>query len=169
MTSGYVDQVPAIEGYGPGGVAVLVVCSETGPAQRVAVRAVLLRHGGSGGGLNSVAYLFHPVGVLRYAASSRLSERAFEAGAEAVHATTSGAVEVVTDPCDLAGVQRQLGAQGHVAMSAGILYRTQQSVPLSASERARVAGLIADLQALDGVDAVYTNAAGPAQAALRQT
>jgi transcriptional/translational regulatory protein YebC/TACO1 len=169
MTSGYEDQAPAIEGYGPGGVAVLVVCSETGLAQRVAVREVLVRHGGSGGGLNSVAYLFHPVGVLRYAAGSRLAEQAFDAGAEAVQPLASGEFEVLTDPQDLARVQRQLGSKGQVAQSAGILYRSQQSLRLSAAEREQLAAMIADLQALDGVDAVYTNAALAAPAALRRS
>ena len=112
---------------------------------------------------NSVAYLFHRVGVLRYPPSRALPGRAMEAGAEQAHELPSGDVEVLTDPRDLYAVQELLGRRGHVARSAQITQRAARTVPLDAGQAAQLQALIRELRAIHGVEQVYTNAEIPEQ------
>ena len=158
MTTGYQDQAIGCEGYGPSGVVVLVTGANLTATQRAAVREVLRRHGGSGGGVNSVAYLFHEVGVLRYASTGRLAQRALEAGAEAVEPLASGEVQVITDPQELQSVRARLASQGHIDRSAVITRRTERKVPLTGAQALAVQAMVAELAAISGVDGVFTNA-----------
>ncbi len=158
MTSGYQDQAIGGEGYGPCGAIVLVMGRNWSAAQRAAVREILAQHGGHGGGLNSVAYLFHPVGLLRYPSSARLAERALAAGAESVQVLAHGETEVATDPADWESVREALATSGHLPRLASITWRTAQPVRLEPQAMHRVQALLDALRALEGVEAVYTNA-----------
>lgn len=157
MTLGYEDQAICCEGYGPHGVVVLVVGRDVQAALRSRVRETLLRHGGVGGGLNSVAYLFHALGVLRYLPAGRLAQQALEAGAEAVATLPSGEVEVLADPQELPAVRAALARYGHVARAAATTRRTARRLALEPAQVQQVKALISDLRRLDGVEGVYTN------------
>ncbi len=161
MTHGDQDETVCGEGFGPAGSVLLVVgragCEASGPL----LREVLRRHGGHSGAANSVAYLFHPVGVLRYAASGPLCARALEAGAEAVRTLASGELEVLTDPDELATVQAALLRKGHVARLAVRTRRAARTVRLDAEQVDGLCGLVQALRAVEGVEQVYTNAEIP--------
>jgi transcriptional/translational regulatory protein YebC/TACO1 len=167
MTKGGVIDVVFAEGYGPDGAALLVTGQGTdaapGQALHRAIREVIRRHGGRPGADNSVAYLFHAVGVLRYPATASLPARALDAGAEDCRRLDDGDIEVLTDPADLATVRAVLARRGHQPRAAGVTRRCARRVALDTAQRARLAALITELRALEGVGQVYTNAEIPEQ------
>ena len=167
MTKGDVDDVVFAEGYGPDGAALLVTgqCADEVQRQAVhrAIREVIRQHGGRTGADNSVAYLFHAVGVLRYPGTASLPARALDAGAEDLRRLVDGDIEVLTDPADLASVRGALARRGHQPRSAGVTRRAASRVMLDAGQGARLAALVTELRALEGVGQVYTNAEIPEQ------
>ena len=174
MPKAYEEQAIIAEGYGPGGTAVIACVSAGESANEMAnemaiaalreqVRSVLLRHGGRSGATNSVAYLFHRIGVLRCPATGRLAATAFAAGAEDVVALPDGSVEVITDPEDLESIRLQLQAAGHAVLAATVTRRASQSLRLNAADTLQLQQLTTELSALAGVENVYTNGQIPEQ------
>lgn len=155
------DETVCAEGFGPGGCALLVTACGLREGLYESVRQVLQRHGGRAGAENSIAYLFHPCGLARFATTAALPGRAYEAGAEAVRRLADGDSEVCTDPAELARIVERLAARGHVAKQAIRVFRALQSVALDGEQTARLAALLSELRALEGVAQVYTNAAIP--------
>lgn len=145
------------EGYGPGGVAVIVTARPGATPDEAALRELFRSHGGRLGAVGSVAYLFRPVGLLRYAPDARLPARAVEAGAEDVLATADGSVEVLTDPAERDEVERRLERQGHRAQRKAAHWRATDRVRIAPLERVRLEQLERHLAALPGVAHVYTN------------
>jgi YebC/PmpR family DNA-binding regulatory protein len=100
------------EGYGPGGVAVIVECLTDNRNRTVAdIRHAFGRYGGNLGADGSVAYLFNRVGLLGYPRDvdeNALTGAAIEASAEDVVVNEDGSVEVLTDPDDFAAVRAAL-------------------------------------------------------------
>jgi len=92
------------EGYGPGGVAVMVECMTDNRNRTVAdVRHAFSRFGGNLGTDGSVAYLFSKVGQISFPAEAdedRIMEIALEAGAEDVVENEDGSVDVLTEVDD---------------------------------------------------------------------
>ena len=92
------------EGYGPGGVAVLIDCLTDNRNRTVSeVRHALGKYGGSLGNSGSVTYLFSAVGVLSYAPGTdadNLMDQAVEAGADDLAVLDDESVEVLTQPQD---------------------------------------------------------------------
>jgi transcriptional/translational regulatory protein YebC/TACO1 len=162
---GAASQAMRFEGYGPGGVALMLEC--VGPdrtSMAVELRRVFSSHGGHLGAAGSVAYLFNEVGVLTFCAQTgevRLRDRALEAGAEEVIVRADGRVEVLTDPIELDSIRRALSSGGFEAQSAHTTERAFAPVPLDAACAASHLELIADLKRLPGVRSIYTNAEIP--------
>src|SRR5690606_13007843 len=96
------------EGYGPGGVAVMVDCLTDNRNRTVAdVRHAFSKYGGNLGADGSVAYLFSQVGQLSYPPGSdedRVMEAAIEAGATDVATNDDGSIDVLTEPEDYESV-----------------------------------------------------------------
>ena len=113
------------EGYGPGGVAVLVYCltenrNRTAPNVRVAFN----KNGGSLGESGSVGYMFDRKGRLFIERTDSTDEdtvmmAALEAGADDIESTEEG-FEIVTQPSDFLTVKEALEAEGIVFISAEI-------------------------------------------------
>ena len=95
-------QAARYEGYGPGGVAVMVDCLTDNRNRTVAeVRHAFAKFGGNLGADGSVAYLFNQVGLISYPSGcdeEKLMEAAIEAGAEDVVSNDDGSIDVLTDP-----------------------------------------------------------------------
>src|SRR5512144_2987020 len=82
-----------LEGYGPGGVAILVEGSTDNRNRTVSeIRHIFSKHGGNLGGAGSVSYMFKPRGYVAIAASKitedKLMELALEAGADDIQSST---------------------------------------------------------------------------------
>lgn len=151
------------EGYGPGGVAIIVDCMSDNRTRTVGeVRHAFAKHGGNLGADGSVGYLFNKSGVLSFSASAgedRVMEAALEAGAEDV--INDGGIEVLTDPGDFLKVKESMERAGLKPESAEITLRASTSVTLSGESAAAVVELLEALEELDDVQSVYSNADFP--------
>ncbi len=150
------------EGYGAGGIAVLVECLTDNRNRTVAeVRHAFSKHGGNLGTDGSVAYLFERKGQIFFEEGideEQVMDAALEAGAEDVVSNDDGSVEVLTEWTEFMAVKDALEAAGltpaggEVAMIASL----QTELDLSGAEK--IMKLIDRLEDLDDVQNVYTNA-----------
>jgi len=143
------------EGYGPGGVAVIVeALTDNRNRTASAVRAAFSKYGGSLGETNSVSFQFNRVGSIRYPAevadADTMLEAAIEAGADDVESNEEGH-EIVCAPDDLDAVREALEARFGPPEQAALSWRPQATVPVD-DERAE--GLLKMLQTLDDNDDV---------------
>ncbi len=151
------------EGYGPGGIAVIVEAL-TDNRNRTAsdLRSAFNKNGGTMGESNSVAFQFSRVGAVAYpataASADAMMEAAIEAGAEDVESDADGH-EVTCATDELFAVRDALEARFGPPLSAKLDWRP--SVMVSVDEAERAAALLKLLDALeanDDVQAVYSNA-----------
>jgi YebC/PmpR family DNA-binding regulatory protein len=150
------------EGYGPGGVAVLVECQTDNRTRTVGdVRHAFVKHGGNLGQDGSVAYLFKRLGVLSYApdtAEDRITDAALEAGADDVRTLDDRSVEVLTAPEQFAAVVAAMSAAGLKPGHAEIAYRAASDVSLGGDAAEEMWKMLEALEDLDDVQHVYSNA-----------
>lgn len=152
------------EGYGPGGVAIIVECLSDNHTRTVGeVRHAFSKHGGNLGADGSVSYLFNKCGVLLFDVSrgeDKVMEAALNAGAEDVVSSEQG-FEVLTDPSAFQAVKTAMEKAGLKAESAEITLRASISVPLDTLNAQAVLELLEALENLDDVQTVYSNAEFP--------
>ncbi|WP_445357750.1 YebC/PmpR family DNA-binding transcriptional regulator [Microbulbifer sp. ANSA002] len=155
------------EGYGVGGVAVLVECLTDNRNRTVAeVRHAFSKRGGNLGTDGSVSYLFTRKGQMFYdigVDEDALMEAALEAGAEDIETNDDGSVEVTTEFQDYLTVKDALVAAGFTPDSAEIAMIPSTTIPLDKEGAEKVLALIEMLEDLDDVQNVYTNADIPAE------
>ena len=153
------------EGYGPGGVAVLVEVMTDNRNRAVAsVRHAFSKHGGNLGTDGSVAYLFAKQGVVALPADvdeEAVMEAALAAGADDVE---DDGRTVVAPPDRLGAVVDALQASGLEPEHADVAMVPGSTCPCDAEIAARVVRLIDALEDLDDVQNVYSNAELPADA-----
>lgn len=147
------------EGYGPGGVAVLVECA-TDNLNRTypEVRLAFSKHGGNIAEKGAVAFQFDRKGMIRVAGSGDdLVLGALDAGAEDVQ--EEGAESVIyTDPKDLAKVRTVLQDAGTEVLEAELTFVPNNTVEISDQATAgKVMRLMDALDELDDVTATHTN------------
>lgn len=150
------------EGYGVGGVAVLVECLTDNRNRTVGeVRHAFSKRGGNLGTDGSVAYLFSKVGQITYEPGvdeEQLLEAALEAGAEDVVTHDDGSVEVVTPWEDFLSVKEGLVAAGFNPANAEVTMVASTTVEMDKDGAEKIMGLVDHLEDLDDVQNVYTNA-----------
>jgi YebC/PmpR family DNA-binding regulatory protein len=156
------------EGYGPGGVAMIIECFTDNPTRTVAdVRHALTRHGGNLGTSGSVAFQFTRCGELTFAtggneaAEEKVLEAALEAGADDV-VNEHGESTVICAPENFEAVQQALTDAGLESLHAGIGMRANNRVAVSEDVLEPLNDLLERLDALDDVSEVYHNALLPA-------
>jgi YebC/PmpR family DNA-binding regulatory protein len=156
------DQIENVmyEGYGPGGVALLIeALTDNRNRTGADVRHALSKHGGSLGEPGSVAYLFEKRGVIvvdasRYDEDDLIS--AIDAGAEDI-AQDDDVYEIVTAPADLARVRSALEESEIEIESADVTQRPSARVPVQEADAAKLLKLIDMLEESDDVNAVHAN------------
>ncbi|MGI5173979.1 YebC/PmpR family DNA-binding transcriptional regulator [Treponema sp. OMZ 840] len=158
---GSVYEEKIYEGYGPGGVAVLVeVLTDNNNRAAANVRNIFSKSGGNLGATGSVAYMFNRKGVIEYDAEAvnedELMEAGLEAGAEDI-AADSGVITVTTDPADFETVLEFLQNKGYESVSAGISMVPDTYSSLDADTTRKVLKLIDRLEEDDDVQNVYSN------------
>ena len=164
--SGDLDGVDYVEiryeGYGPGGVAVMVDCMTDNKNRSVAeVRHAFSKFGGNLGADGSVSYLFNHVGLLSYAAGcdeDALLAAAIEAGAEDVVVDDDKSIEVLTDPADFEAVRDAMRASGFDPQQAELTMRASNSSELELQAATAMIKMLEMLEDLDDVQNVYSNA-----------
>ncbi len=150
------------EGYGPGGVAVMVDCMTDNRNRTVAeVRHAFTKFGGNLGTDGSVAYLFDKVGLLSYptgTSEDSLMEVALEAGADDIISNDDGSIDVITGPDSFMDVKEALVAAEQTPENAEITMRAQTSSALDLDGAQTMLKLLDMLEDLDDVQKVYSNA-----------
>lgn len=150
------------EGYGPGGVAVLVEAMTDNRNRTVAeVRHAFSKHGGNLGTDGSVAYLFNRAGVISFepgADEEALMEASLEAGATDFETDADGAATVTTAWEELGSVVDALKAGGFSPLSAEIEMIPSTEAPCDAELTPKIIALIDALDDLDDVQNVFSNA-----------
>lgn len=149
------------EGYGPGGVAVLIdVLTDNRNRTASDVRYVFSKNGGKLGTSGSVAYLFERKGVMLIPLDAvdedELMEAALEAGAEDVE-TSESDYRVVTSPEDFQAVRDALRAMGIEFENAEITMQPQNSIDLDVSTAKQTLRLIDALEENDDIQEVFAN------------
>jgi YebC/PmpR family DNA-binding regulatory protein len=148
------------EGYGPGGVAIMVeALTDNRNRTGADVRHIFGKHAGTLGEPGSVAYLFEKRGVVVVDAS-RWSEDdlepAIDAGAEDISAD-GDIFEIVSDPGDLASVRAALEDAGVAIQSAEVVQQPTVRVPVDEGDVGQLLRLLEALEADDDVNAVHAN------------
>jgi YebC/PmpR family DNA-binding regulatory protein len=153
------------EGYGPGGVAVLVECTTDNKNRTVSeVRHAFTKNGGNLGTDGSVAYLFNALGILGYPAGSdedAIMEAALEAGAEDVVTDDDGAIEVQTSLEDFEAVRDAMVSAGLEPEMAELTQRASTDISLNTDDGEKMLKLLDMLEELDDVQNVFSNADFP--------
>ena len=153
------------EGYGPGGVAVLIEAMSDNRNRTVAeVRHAFSRANGNLGTDGSVAYLFDKKGQIHFAPGINedgIMEIAVESGAEDVETDEEGMVAVTTAPEDYLTVKDALVEGGYEPAIAEVAMVASTLIELDAGSAEKVSQLIEALEDMDDVTSVYTNASFP--------
>ncbi len=148
------------EGYGPGGVALLIeALTDNRNRTSADVRHAFNKHGGNLGEPGSVAYLFDKRGVIVVDATRYDEEDlipAIDAGAEDI-ALDEDVFEIITAPADLPAVREGLVAAGVEIDSAELTQRPKSRVPVEEGDAAKLMKLIDALEESDDVGAVHAN------------
>jgi YebC/PmpR family DNA-binding regulatory protein len=148
------------EGYGPGGVALLIeAVTDNRNRTGSEVRHLLSKHGGSLGEPGSVAYNFDKKGTIvvdgdRYSEDDLMV--AIDAGAEDI-SLDDDVFEIVTEPSDLTAVRRALDQAGIEIQNAEVSQVPKARVPLEEDTAVKLMKLIDALEDNDDVDAVHAN------------
>jgi YebC/PmpR family DNA-binding regulatory protein len=149
------------EGYGPGGVAILIFAMTDNPNRTVAeIRHRLSRGGGNLGAANSVSWMFERKGQL-YLDSSKYPEddaleAALDAGAEDFKAEGER-YEITTDPSGMHTVRAALESKGYEIAEAEIASVPKNLVSVSGPAAESLVKLLEELEDLDDVQKVAAN------------
>ena len=150
------------EGYGPGGVAVIIEAL-TDNRNRTAgeVRSAFTKNGGALGEINSVSFLFSRVGQIVFPASvcsgEAMFEAAVEAGADNVETTDDGH-EVTTAPEDFIAVKEALEKKFAAPLEgAAIIWKPVTTTKLDQEQAEELFDLIDALEDSDDVQKVFSN------------
>lgn len=159
------------EGYGVGGVAVMVECM-TDNHNRTAsdVRHAFTKFGGNLGTTGSVGYLFIKKGVISFAQDEdgkmpideeQAMEIGLEAGADDIVTNDDGSIDVYTAPDAFADVVEAFEAKGIKPTNAEVSMVPSTEAELDADNAAKCMRMIDALEDLDDVQNVYHNASFP--------
>ncbi len=149
------------EGYGPGGVAILVeVLTDNKMRTTPEIRHLLSKHGGNLGDVNSVAWMFEKKGQILVPAESvsedRIMDIVLEAGADDLQ-NVEGEYEVRTSPSAFHTVREALDKSGIVPSQASLTMEAQNTVHLDGKKAQQCLKLLEVLEDHDDVQHVYAN------------
>jgi len=149
------------EGYGPGGVAVIVEAL-TDNRNRTAgeVRSAFSKHGGTLGETNSVSFMFDRMGVITYPAKTASPEAMFEAAAEAGASNVESSAqthEITCDPDDFSAVRDALTDKFGDPTDADLTWRPQTTVAIDEDQAQTMLKMLDLLDESDDVQRVSAN------------
>jgi YebC/PmpR family DNA-binding regulatory protein len=149
------------EGYGPGGVAVIVeVLTDNRNRSAGEVRATFTKAGGNLAETGSVSFMFDRVGVVEFDAmaanADAMLEAAIEAGAEDV-VSTEGGHEIYTTQDSLRDVAKTLEAKFGEPRKSALVWKPQNTVPVDDEQAEKVLKMVDALNDQDDVQNVYAN------------
>ncbi|MFL5749988.1 MAG: YebC/PmpR family DNA-binding transcriptional regulator [Chloroflexota bacterium] len=150
------------EGYGPGGVAVLVEAATDNRNRTAAeVRSIFTKTGGQLAGSGAVAWQFEPRGLIAVQRdgidADEVALTAIDAGAEDVDTDDAETIEIYTSPGDLESVRKALEGAGVAVDTAESTMIAKQTVELDSSKARQALRLVELLEDLDDVQRVTAN------------
>ncbi len=147
------------EGYGPGGVGIIIeVATDNKNRTMPDVRNTLSKNGGRMADPGSVMFQFERKGVIVISDKGEDAlMAALEAGAEDASEEEDG-IEIITAPSDLMKVRQALADAGMNVTSAELQYIATNNVPVEGENAEKLEKLLDALDDLDDVTAVHTNA-----------
>ena len=160
LGGGQLEQV-AYEGYGPGGVALIMDVLTDNRNRTVSdIRFILSKHGGNLGESGCVAWMFKKRGVLTIergaADEDRLLELALEAGADDV-VTDSDSFQVLTAPENFTAVREALEKAQIPIANAEVTMVPENTVKVTGHQAEQVLKLVEDLEDHDDLQSVAAN------------
>ena len=149
------------EGYGPGGVAILVsVLTDNRNRTAPEIRHAFAKFGGNLAEVGAVGWMFERRGVIQVEAArvdeDELLALALDAGAADLRRVET-IFEITTAPADLEPVRRALEERGVAIQSSEVTYVPQSTVRLLGKDAQQVLRLVEGLEELDDVQHVYAN------------
>ena len=149
------------EGYGPGGVALIIQAVTDNPTRTVAeIRHKLSRGGGNLGATNSVAWMFDRKGLLTLEAGAHdedaLMEAALDGGAEDVRREDEQFI-VTTDPAAVHAVRGALESHGMHVAGSEIAWLPKTTVRVEGKTAESLIRLLEEIDELDDVQKVDAN------------
>ena len=162
--SGNVDEI-RYEGYGPGGVALIVDTMTDNKNRTVAeIRHILTKFGGNLGTDGSVSYLFTKIGLISFQDKideDTIMESALEGGAEDIITNSDNSIDIITDPNNLVDVKEAVLAAGFKPENTEVTMRASTTNELDKKGAETMMKLLDALEDLDDVQKVYSNAEIP--------
>jgi YebC/PmpR family DNA-binding regulatory protein len=147
------------EGYGPGGVAILVETATNNKNRTAAdVRSIFAKAGGQLAGSGAVAWQFEPRGLITVASGDpdEVALAAIDAGAADVD-TEADPLEIYTEPADLEAVRKALEKAGVAVEDAESAMIAKQTVELDEAKARQALRLVELLEDLEDVQRVTAN------------
>jgi YebC/PmpR family DNA-binding regulatory protein len=162
---GDADQFEEIvyEGYGPGGVAILVEAATDNRNRTAAeVRSMFTKAGGQLAGSGAVAWQFEPRGLIAVLRESNVDAdevalAAIDAGAEDVDTDSDESIDIYTSPGDLEAIRKALEGAGVPVDSAENTMVAKQTVELDSNKARQALRLVEMLEDLEDVQRVTAN------------
>jgi YebC/PmpR family DNA-binding regulatory protein len=152
------------EGYGPGGVAILVETMTDNRNRTVSdVRHAFSKNGGNLGTDGSVSYLFNKIGIIHISkdySEDDLMEIVLESGAEDL-VDEGEYFEIITGSTDLNNVLEALKAKNIDNTNADLTFRAELSIAIDQEMSEKVLKIMDFMDDLDDVQEVHTNAEFP--------
>ena len=159
-----VDEI-RYEGYGPNGVAVIVDTMTDNKNRTVAeIRHAFSKFGGNLGTDGSVSYLFTKIGLISFQGEideDAIMEAALEGGAEDIIANGDNSIDVITNPDNLVDIKDVIVAAGFDPQNTEITMRASTTSELDKKSAETMIKLLDELEDLDDVQKVYSNAEIP--------
>lgn len=149
------------EGYGPGGVALIVEALTDNRTRTVSeVRSFFTKSGGSLAETGAVSFMFNHVGLIEYdrakASDDAMLEAGIEAGADDVISSDEGH-EIVTAVESLNEVQKALETRFGEPKKSGLIWRPQNMIAVDDEAGEKLMKLVENLEENDDVQNVYGN------------
>lgn len=149
------------EGYGPGGVALIVEALTDNRTRTVSeVRSFFTKSGGSLAETGAVSFMFNHIGLIEYdrakASDDAMLEAGIEAGADDVISSDEGH-EIVTAVESLNEVQKALEAMFGEPKKSGLTWRPQNTIAVDDEAGEKLMKLVENLEENDDVQNVYGN------------
>jgi len=149
------------EGYGPGGVALIIEALTDNRTRTVGeIRTYFTKSGGALAETGAVAFMFNHVGVIEYDAAKAdadtMLEAGIDAGADDVISSDTGH-EIVTATDSLNEVQKALETKFGEPKKSGLTWRPQNTIAVDDETGEKLMKLVENLEENDDVQHVYGN------------
>ena len=150
------------EGYGPGGVALLVeVLTDNKNRTASAIRHIFTKHGGNLGEAGCVSWIFERKGIIQIEKEGvdfeKLFDDALGAGAEDIDESDEKVYEIITPPSDFESVRKTLEEAGYKIFHAKLTMIPKNTVKVDEENANKLITLMNKLEDNDDVQNVYSN------------